>query len=214
MRPRKLPALTALFAAATLTLTSCGTDTTTPDKIKGADDPKPSPTASKTPTTDTGKRPKIKLPSDLTYDFEWNETGDKKKDAVLHDTKQFIKAVDMAIAEQDPLHDAYLFYSEGPAAAGSEEWIQEFVDYKDRITGVKRFYDARVNIQSDDTASIVYCEDQRKAANKSIKTGKVQETTPSPDSFVIYSSRLSLDDQGIWVTETLNSERGSSKCQP
>ncbi|MGN9816223.1 hypothetical protein ACTMUQ_12865 [Streptomyces sp. SD11] len=31
------------------------------------------------------------------------------------------------------------YYSEGEAAAGSEQFRQEFVEYKDRITGAKRY---------------------------------------------------------------------------
>ncbi|MGA5079602.1 hypothetical protein ACPC37_18710 [Streptomyces griseoincarnatus] len=49
---------------------------------------------------------------------------------MLADTAQRIKAVDLAIAEHDPLHEAYRFYSEGTAAAGSERYIQEFVDHE------------------------------------------------------------------------------------
>ncbi|MGY5008668.1 hypothetical protein ACWCY6_11370 [Streptomyces sp. 900105755] len=96
--------------------------------------------------TSAAERPEIKLPSDLSYAFEWSKTGDEKKDAVLGDTEQFIKAVDMAIADQDPLDEAYRFYSEGAAAAGSQKFIQEFVDYKDRIT----WYEAFLRRQGED----------------------------------------------------------------
>ncbi|MGW4735834.1 hypothetical protein ACWEQC_42950 [Streptomyces shenzhenensis] len=46
-------------------------------------------------------RPKIELPSDLTYTFDWPKTGDPDKDAVLSDSEQSIKAVDLAIVNQD-----------------------------------------------------------------------------------------------------------------
>ncbi|MFF1625368.1 hypothetical protein, partial [Streptomyces sp. NPDC058272] len=156
---------------------------------------------------------KIELPSDLSYTFDWPKTGDKDKDAVLADSEQFIKAVDMAIAEQDPLHKAYRFYSEGTAAAGSQKFIQEFVDYKDRITGAKRYYNAKVKINADGTAGFVYCEDQNKAYNKSLKTGKTEVTPNSKDNYVLYNSRLRVNKQGIWITEKLTSQRGSSACQ-
>ncbi|MFD4597778.1 hypothetical protein ACFWPQ_07020 [Streptomyces sp. NPDC058464] len=160
------------------------------------------------------ERPEIKLPSDLSYAFEWSKTGDEKKDAVLSDTEQFIKAVDMAIADQDPLDKAYRFYSEGEAAAGSQKFIQEFVDYKDRITGTKRFFDAKVKTNADGTAGLVYCEDQTKAYNKSLKTGKTDVTTPSNDDYVLYSSLLRIGKQGVWITEKLTSRRGSAECRP
>ncbi|MFD6291774.1 hypothetical protein ACFWDP_37475 [Streptomyces anthocyanicus] len=215
-RPTLLAAIT-LTAAAALTLSACGGDSDANDKgndkIAGADtgDKKSaSPTASASVAAD---RPKIELPSDLSYTFEWKKTGDKQKDAVLSDSEQFIKAVDMAIAEQDALHKAYRFYSEGEAAVGSEQFIQEFVKYKDRITGAKRYYAPKVKVNDDGTAGFSYCEDQNKAYNKSLKTGKTNVTSKSNDNYVLYNSRLRVNDQGVWITEKLTSQRGSAACQ-
>jgi len=219
VKRRSLPVAAALVASAALLLTACGGDNSGPrdnDKIAGADTGSKtpaSPTASASAPAASADRPKIELPSDLTYTFEWPKTGDAKKDAVLADSEQFIKAVDMAIAEQDPLHKAYLYYSEADAAAGSQKFIQEFVDYKDRITGAKRYFDAKVNVNSDGTAGLVYCEDQNKAYNKNLKTGKTNVTPASKDNYVLYSSRLRVNKSGIWITETLTSQRGSSACQ-
>jgi len=214
-RPTLIAALT-LTAAAALTLSACGSDDSSKDdndKIAGADtgsDTSASPTAS---ASTAAERPKIELPSDLTYTFDWPKTGDKDKDAVLADSEQFIKAVDMAIADQDPMGKAYRFYSEGEAAAGSQKFIQEFVDYKDRITGAKRYYDAKVKVNSDGTAGLVYCEDQNKAYNKSLKTGKTDVTPQSKDNYVLYSSVLQVNKQGVWITQKLTSQRGSAACQ-
>ncbi|MFF8680303.1 hypothetical protein ACF07F_20550 [Streptomyces sp. NPDC015237] len=213
-RPTFLTAA-AFAATAALTLSACGggdKDSGGNDKIAGADTSKP-PTSASPGTTGSAGRPKIDLPSDLTYTFEWSKSGDKDEDAVLADSQQFIKAVDMAIAEQDPLSKAYRFYSEGEAAAGSQKFIQEFVDYKDRITGAKRYFNANVKINSDGTAAFIYCEDQNKAYNKSLKTGKTDVNPASKDNFVLYSSRLRANKQGVWVTETLTSQRGSAACQ-
>jgi hypothetical protein len=208
--PSLVAATTALFLVA-----ACGADEEPPkrnDKIAGAGtDTSSSPTAA---TAEDAARPKIDLPSDLTYTFEWSRTGDAAKDALLDDGQQFIKAVDMAIAEQNPLHQAYRFYSEGEAAASSQKFIQEFVDHKDRITGTKRFYDAKVQVNNDGTAGLVYCEDQNRAYNKSLRTGKTAVTPASDDGYVLYNSRLRLNDRGVWVTERLTSQRGSTVCRP
>ncbi|MES5816726.1 hypothetical protein [Streptomyces sp. RG80] len=213
-RPTLLAAL-ALTATAALTLSACGSGDSSKDdndKIAGADTGS-KPSASPTASTSSADRPKIELPSDLTYTFDWPKTGNEKKDAVLADSEQFIKAVDMAIADQDPLSKAYLYYSEGEAAAGSQKFIQEFVDYKDRITGAKRYYGAKVQINSNGTAGLVYCEDQNKAYNKSLKTGKTDVTSNSKDNYVLYNSVLQVNKQGVWVTEKLTSQRGSAVCQ-
>ncbi|MFH8856416.1 hypothetical protein [Streptomyces rochei] len=214
-RPTLLAALT-LTAAAALTLSACGSDdkpASDNDKIAGADtgtESSKSPSESAPAEPD---RPKIELPTDVTYEFEWDKTGDPVKDAVLHDAEQRIRAVDLAIAEQNALHEAYRFYSEGEAAAGSQKYIQEFIDHKARTTGVTRYYQEDVNVKDDGTASLVYCEDQSKAFNKFIETGKTDVTDVSPDSYVLYASTLRKNEKGVWVTERLVSERGSAKCQ-
>ncbi|WP_371674410.1 hypothetical protein OG985_18055 [Streptomyces sp. NBC_00289] len=216
-RPTLLAAIT-LTAAAALTLSACGSDDSPKDKkndkIAGADTGSETSTSPSPSASAAAGRPKIELPSDVTYKFEWGKTGDPDKDAVLNDAEQRIKAVDMAIAEQKPLHAAYRFYSEGTAAAGSQAYIQEFVDHKARTTGLTRYYDESVTVKDDGTAALVYCEDQSKAFNKFLKTGKTDVTPVTKDSYVIYAGTLRKNKNGIWVTERLDSQRGSAKCQP
>ncbi|MFG3159302.1 hypothetical protein ACGFY8_05420 [Streptomyces sp. NPDC048232] len=216
-RPAGLGAVTLTFAAA-LTLSACGDDSDSAsnenDKVSGADtanDPSAPPSESAPAEAD---RPKIELPADVTYRFEWGRSGDPAKDVVLQDAEQRIRAVDMAIAEQDPLHEAYRFYSEGEAAADSQKYIQEFVDHKARTTGMTRFYRESVHVRNDGTASLAYCEDQSKAFNKFLDTGKTDVTSVTKDSYVVYAGTLRKSSKGVWVTERLSSERGSSKCQP
>jgi hypothetical protein len=214
-RPARL-ATAVLAASAALLLNACGGGSSGSDngKIAGADvgnDKSATPTAS---ASSTVNRPKIELPSDVTYVFEWNKTGDADKDAVLNDAEQRIKAVDMAIAKQDPLNAAYRFYSEGTAAAGSQKYIQEYVDHKARTTGVARYYNENVTIKADGTAALVYCEDQSRAFNKYIKTGKTDVTPVTKNSYVIYASNLHKNKNGVWITERILSQRGSAKCQP
>ena len=204
-------------AAAITLLTACGSgDDSSKDnsKIAGAgtgSDSSASPSAS---ASDSVERPKIELPSDVTYDFEWQKTGDVSKDAVLNDAEQRIKAVDMAISNQDALDKAYIFYSEGTAAAGTQKYIQEFVDHKARTTGITRYYNESVTIKNDGTAALVYCEDESEAYNKYVKTGKTDVTPVTKNSYVIYASVLRKNKSGVWVTEQMQSQRGSSKCQP
>ncbi|MFC9464425.1 hypothetical protein [Streptomyces coelicoflavus] len=216
-RPTLLAALTLTAAAATM-LSACGSSVDSSgqgeDKAARADtgsDPSTSPTANLPVEVD---RPEITLPADVTYKFEWDETGDPAQDAVLHDAEQRIRAVDMAIAEQDPLHKAYRFYSEGEAAAGSEKYIQDFVDHKARTTGLTRYYGESVNVRDDGTAALAYCEDQSKSFNKFIQTGKTEVTSATKDSYVAYAGTLRKNSKGVWVTERLVSERGSTKCHP
>ncbi|MEU4483607.1 hypothetical protein AB0H94_01755 [Streptomyces purpurascens] len=216
-RPTFLAALT-LTAAAALTLSACGSDDSSKnkdnDKIAGADtgsETAASPTAS---DASSAERPKIDLPSDLSYTFDWPKTGDKDKDAVLADGEQSIKAVDLAIVNQDALDKAYLHYYEGEAAASTQKFIQNYVDHKASITGVYRFYAPEVAVDKDGTASLSYCEDQGKAYVKYLKTDKVKKTEVTAKSYVIYHTSLKKNDKGVWAVQKMVSQSGSPKCQP
>ncbi|MFE9250953.1 hypothetical protein [Streptomyces sp. NPDC007088] len=213
--------MTALCAVAAFSLSACGggddaSDEKADKPVAGADtsggssaSAGPSPSAS----TAAG-RPKIELPADLTYDFEWPKTGDAKKDAVMADTRQYLQAVDMAIARQDPDDPAFRFYTAGESAAGAQAYVQRFVDTHDRTTGVMRYSKPNVQINDDDTAGFTYCEDQSKAYRKNVKTGKTKVTPATKDGYVLYNARLRLNGKGVWVTEKLVSDAGSDLCQP
>ncbi|MEV8309926.1 hypothetical protein AB0P36_21875 [Streptomyces flavidovirens] len=217
LKRRTLPVTAAFVAAAGLMLTACASDDEKPkanDKIAGADrDEKKSVSPSATPS-DAADRPEIELPADIKYVFEWSKTGDKDKDAVLNDGEQFIKATDMAIAEQDARHRAYPFYSEGKIAADTQVYVQAYVDKKIRTTGTYRFYDEAVTINKNGTASLVYCEDQGQAFARHIKTGKIDETPVTEKSYVLYNTALRKNKQGVWVTTEMFMQRGNAKCQP
>ncbi|MFK4545203.1 hypothetical protein RKD29_004799 [Streptomyces tendae] len=217
-RPTLLAALT-LTATAALTLSACGSDDDSPakgeDKIAGADTGSSTPSASPTASESSEPgRPKIELPDDLSYTFDWPKTGDKEKDAVLADGEQSIKAVDLAIVNQDPLDKAYLYYYEGEAAAATQEFIQAYVKENARVTGAYRFYDAVVNMRADDSASLVYCEDQGKAYDMYLEPKKVNKTPVTKNSYVLYNTQLTKNDKGVWVVQKMLSQRGSDKCQP
>ncbi|UIX31130.1 hypothetical protein [Streptomyces sp. GQFP] len=220
MKRRSLPVAAALVASAALLLTACGGDDSESkdnDKIAGADtgsETSASPTASASASADSADRPKIELPSDLTYTFEWPKTGDADKDAVLADSEQSIKAVDLAIVNQDALDKAYLYYYEGEAAAGTETFVKKYVDAKASITGAYRFYDPDLKVDNDGTASLSYCEDQGKAYVKYLETNKVKKTEVTADSYVIYHTSLKRNSKGVWVIQDMVSEVGSAKCQP
>jgi hypothetical protein len=154
------------------------------------------------------------LPSDLSYTFDWPKTGDKNKDAVLADSEQSIKAVDLAIVNQNALDKAYLYYYEGEAATDAEKFIKAYVKAKAKVTGTYRYYDPVINMSDGGDASLVYCEDQSKAYDMYLETKKVNKTPATKNSYVLYNTQLKKNDEGVWVIEKLLSQRGSDKCQP
>ncbi|MET7454711.1 hypothetical protein ABZT03_23025 [Streptomyces sp. NPDC005574] len=212
-----LLATLALTATATVSLSGCGGADDSADKSgdrastadSGAER---SASPSRSASEATG-RPRLDLPSDLSYTFDWPKTGDKEKDAVLADSEQSIQAVDLAIVHQDALDHAYLSYYEGEAAAGTQKFIQNYVDHKASITGAYRFYDPDLAVNEDGTASLSYCEDQGKAFVKYLPD-KVKKTRVTSDSYVMYHTSLKQNDKGVWEVREILSQIGSAKCQP
>ncbi|WP_399942357.1 hypothetical protein ACGH52_24510 [Streptomyces sp. BBFR25] len=213
-----LLAAAALTATTAFTLSACGSDDSSDkgeDKLAGADTGSSTPSVSPTASKSSGLgRPKIELPDDLSYTFEWPKTGDKDKDAVLSDSEQSVKAVDLAIVNQDALDRAYLYYYEGEAAVGTQKFIQNYVDQKAAVTGSYRFYAPEVVVDKDGTASFTYCEDQGKAYVKYLKAKKVRKTEVTEKSYVIYHTSLKKNGEGVWEIQSIASQSGSAKCQP
>ncbi|MGW2958363.1 hypothetical protein ACWDGI_07730 [Streptomyces sp. NPDC001220] len=213
-RRSRLPATAVVGLTAVLLLAACGANSggggsQADDKATATQT-----SASPSPSASASGRPTVEPPGDLTYNFDWPGTGDAAKDAVLADSEQNIKAVDLAIANQDPLDSAYRFYFEGEAAAQIQRYVQAYVTAKARTTGHYRYYDPVVNVSAPDKASLVYCEDQGKAYDLYLKTKKVDKTAVTKNSYVLYSTQLHKNGKGVWVAQKLSSQRGSAKCQP
>ncbi|MGW5598883.1 hypothetical protein ACWEWL_07300 [Streptomyces rochei] len=218
MRTRPTIAAAALTAAVTLLLSGCGgsdSEDSGKDEIAGADtgasaSASPSPSAS----ADGVDRPEVSLPKGDNLVFAPETAGDAKADAVLKDNAEYLRAIDEAIGEQNPTSEAVAFYSKDSAYLGSVEWISGFVKDGVTVTGTVRYFDRKVSFSKDGSAGLVYCADESKGYTKDVKTGKVNVTEASKDSYVLYNDRLRKNDKGVWQTTKSTSERGSEVCQP
>ncbi|MFD7689311.1 hypothetical protein [Streptomyces sp. NPDC059781] len=216
-RPTLLAAL-ALTATAALTLSACGSDDDTPtkdnDKIAGADtggekSPSPSPSPS-----DSDGRPKITFPSDAKNVFEGGKTGDPTKDAVLADSALSVNSIDEAIFEGSTDTKALGFYNAEKALSSSITYVQRYIDGNDMWTGVTRYFNRKATLSGDNKAYVTYCSDESKAYIKSRKTGKVDRSPATSNSYVLYNTALTKNAAGVWQTTDIVSERGVKECQP
>lgn len=213
MTRRTMPVAAVLAAASALLLTACGDgdDAKANDKITGAESAEPSATPSR---SGTAERPEFSLPSDLTDTFESWKTGDSTKDAVLQDVARRIDATNYAITKGEPDLPVLDFYYGGGALADAKDWVQSIAEGGYTITGVNRYYNAKIEVFDPSSAGVVYCEDQGKAYAKDRTSKKVHRTEVTAKSYVLYSTRVEKTGQGVWKTTKLTSERGHASCTP
>ncbi|WP_411576149.1 hypothetical protein [Streptomyces mutabilis] len=215
-RPTFLAALT-LTATAALTLSACGSDDKASgenDKIAGADTGSEASASASLSASDTGGRPEITFPADAKNVFEYQKTGDAAKDAVLADSTLSVNSVDEAIFKASTDTKALGFYNAESALSNSITYVNGYIDKQRTWVGETRYFDYKVNLVKDDQAYVTYCSDESKSFIKDKKTGKVDDTPTTADSYVLYNTKLAKSAEGVWQTTDIASERGSKTCQP
>jgi hypothetical protein len=198
-------------AAAALLLTGCGDGTDSADK--GANSATPSASVSASALSEGVERPVIKLPKDVTEVFEDDRTGDPRKDAVLADNEERIKAVTEAITVDSEQHPALEFYSAGDALITAAEYIKTFYDDGRSFVGETRYYDREVTFLKDGAAVVTYCQDGTETYPMDRRTKKVDWSVPaSPNDYVFYNTRLERNADGIWQTTSVTSVAAAKRC--
>ncbi|MHC3468060.1 hypothetical protein ACYF6T_05035 [Streptomyces sp. 7R007] len=216
-RPTLLAAI-ALTAAAALSLSACGSDDSPKskdnDKIAGADTGSKTP-ASPTPSaSDSAGRPEITFPSYAKNVFEDEKTGNATKDAVLADSAMSVNSMDDAIFQGSTGTKPLGFYNTGKALNAAITFVQGYIDKNDTWIGETRYFDREVTLSGDSKAYVTYCSDESKSFLKNKKTGKVDKTPTTADSYVLYHTALAKNAQGVWQTTDIASNRGDKACQP
>ncbi|MGW0361886.1 hypothetical protein [Streptomyces sp. NPDC002990] len=216
MNARTRVGLATLAASLSLTVTACGGSSKPPaDKtIPGVDSGSPSASAPATSSNPAdANRPKITLPADVKNVFEGGQTGDPKKDEVLADDARRVDAVSDAILKGDPNAPALRVYEKDQVLVDTGQWVRSFVDAGMSFTGTTRYFNRRVNLVDEKTATLVYCADETKAVNTDRKTGKPhKDQSQGKDHFVLYNYRLVKNENGVWQSVVGFSERGAASC--
>ncbi|MEU6001258.1 hypothetical protein ABZ837_25955 [Streptomyces sp. NPDC047197] len=203
------------MAVAVVVLAGCGSGERGSDAIVGAGTSSGS--AAPSPSAADGgiERPVIRLPKDVKNVFE-GRTGDVAKDAVLADNERGIDAESDAIVRGTPASAALRFYNKGDTLMSEVKYVQSFLDGGISYKGTIRYFDRRVTIVDDKTATLVYCADESGAVNTDRKTGETRKSgqTKRDDNYVLYNTRLTLNSKGVWQSTKGFSKRGAVSCLP
>ncbi|MEV6313646.1 hypothetical protein [Streptomyces sp. NPDC051776] len=203
----------AVATAGILLLTACGSDddgSKAGDEIAGAEKKDKEPSASASP--EEKGAPKFDLPSDVKVVIDDDKTGDKAKDEVLKDHGYALMAMQEAYAKAKATGN-FDRYWQGEAASKFRAVFDGYRKGGTTITGTDRFYGRAVMSHERKKALVTFCEDQRKAFDKDVKSKKVSRDEPSLDSFIEIRTVLEKGSAGDWkITEYLG-QRGSKSCQ-
>ncbi|MEU9956769.1 hypothetical protein [Streptomyces sp. NPDC050982] len=217
MARRALTTTTAAFATtAALLLTACGgSDDKSSDDIKGADKGSSSPSASASATTG-GDGPDLGLPKDVDLVFDFDKPSDEKHSAALADAQNYLRAMYHGIVAQDPNDPAYQYYSGGQAAQYVKSQIEASVKGGWTPFGTEKYYDEDVTTLSDGKRTLVtFCSNQAKIYSKDIKSGKVNRTEESLNSYLKFRL-LMLPPSGssqVWKAQTTEVVGKAKECR-
>ncbi|MFE1263397.1 hypothetical protein ACFW5X_23050 [Streptomyces albogriseolus] len=213
---RRTAFLTTLAVTTALTATACGgEDTGASGKPADGKPASQAPSPAPTPTaSESSGRPAITFPSDAKNVFEYEKTGDAAKDAALRDSTLGVNSVDEAIFKGSTDSEALGFYNVDRALSGAIVFVNRYIKANDVWVGETRYFDYEVELSGTKKAYVTYCSDESKSFLKNKKTGKVDNTPTTADSYVLYHTVLTKNSDGVWQTTDVASERGSEKCQP
>jgi len=209
-------AAVGLLAAVSLSVTGCSggpSNGTATDKIAGADSAA-STSAKPTASTSAGKdAPTFDFPPDIKVTVEKRSTGDATKDAILRDLAYSAQANTEAFAKGNGHTVNMSRYFAVPALTF---WVDRVAKVRKdglTLTGDYRFFDFEVtDVANGRTAAARYCEDERRAYGKEIKTGKVRRTQPSAKDFILNTFQVEKDARGDWQVVHLRWQKGDASC--
>ncbi|MEV0126418.1 hypothetical protein AB0I16_33550 [Streptomyces sp. NPDC050703] len=203
----------ALTASAALLLTACGSgggDSDSSDQIEGADTNGNKASASASPGSKPSgpKRPEVKLPSTFKADFVGWSSGDPKKQAILDDGRERLKAEYAAVIAGDPRAGAVSFYTSQQALTSSRTYIKGYADNNHTLIGEARVFNPQVSISDSGGGVLFYCVDESRGYTKDRKTKEKTGTPDDVNPVLQYRTTLRKNARGVWSTVSLETERG------
>ncbi|MFG3252612.1 hypothetical protein [Streptomyces sp. NPDC048172] len=211
----------AVVLSASLLLGACGSDGgdgKSSDDIEGAgkkagSKSDASPSASESAGAEAPGAPEFDFPKDFRVKIDADTTGDKTKDTVLRDHGYALQAIEMGFVHEKPDLSIMKKYVIGDADV---QWRSSITDYREggvTSTGTVHYYNRKVTLLSGGkSATVQYCESDRHAFDKDIKTDKVKRTKPGPDDFVSIQDRMKRGSGGTWQIVRTAGKEGAKQC--
>jgi hypothetical protein len=223
-KSKAYPGLVGLLGAAVL-VAGCGSGqkaaalpTVSPSASGGASSSSsgsatPSVAASAAATTGSGTPvsgfPGFTLPADLKVTIDSDTTGDPVKDKILADNASVIMTYIVAGVTGNPNASGISTYLWTLAQADLDQATTAYHNSGKSPTGSVRYYARKVPALSGDSARVVWCADDRQAADKDA-SGRV--IPGSTGGFDFWSADVKKDAAGVWQATALHETKDSTLC--
>jgi hypothetical protein len=165
----------------------------------------PSPTA-----TPTGEQ--IRLPDDITLDFDWTPIGDVNADAAVQAVIQLERAQTAVVAYGDRDAAPYTRYVTGAARTVVEEYFDANIDAGLGVTGTNRYFGFETSHGAENSVRVIFCVDGWDFFAKDRSTGEVFRVR-DPRGGVRVTDTVKRSGAGQWRVHTTSTQEGVPKCR-
>lgn len=152
--------------------------------------------------------PRLTFPRDVHLNFDYADTGDQAKDALLHDWEAGQRVFNAAETLPDPAFRLLQRYQARRALAAAVGTLQTKRQRRQTIIGTRRFYRVEVRELAGPLARVVWCVDDSQFFARDVRTGRAVVHHGPGDYYRVHGTLQHDPKTNIWVLIDVISEVG------
>lgn len=197
----------ALIVAVSLpAVAGCTTGSAATEPLPTGSTTSGTPVPSPTPRPPAG--PRLVFPRDVHLTFDYADTGDEAKDALLHDWEAGQRVFNAAETLPDPRFRLLPRYHTDRALVALVGTLQTKRQRRQTIVGIRRFYEVEVRELTGALARVVWCVDDSQFFARDVATGKPVVHHGPGDYYRVHGTLRHQPTSNIWVMIDVVSEVG------
>jgi hypothetical protein len=152
--------------------------------------------------------PPLSFPPDVHLTFDYADTGDEARDALLHDWEAGQRVFNAAETVQNPSFTLLGRYQARKALAAAVGTLHTKGQRRQTVIGTRRFYQVGVRELAGALARVVWCVDDSQFFARDVATGKAVVHHGPGDYYRVHGTLQHDPKNNIWVLIDVVSEVG------
>jgi hypothetical protein len=152
--------------------------------------------------------PPLSFPPDVHLTFDYADTGDGAKDALLHDWEAGQRVFNAAETMPNPTFTLLARYQARRALAAAVGTLQTKRQRRQTVIGTRRFYQVKVRELTGALATVVWCVDDSQFFARDLATGRAVVHHGPGDYYRVHGTLQHDSKSNIWVLIDVVSEVG------